>query len=60
MWEVAAGVIIGGGVLCLVWMGLSIEIVSNSERRESTGYGYLMALVGAAIGGWIIFFKVHF
>jgi len=60
MWEVAAGVIIGGGVLCLIWVGLSTEIFSLSERRETTGYGYLMALVGAAIGVWIIFFKTHF
>ena len=60
MWEVAAGIIIGGGVLGLIWAGLSAEIISRSERRDSTGYGYLIALVGAGIGAWVIFFKVHF
>jgi hypothetical protein len=60
MWEIAGGVIIGGGVLGIIWLGFGWETESLNHEKKFSGYGFLLSLVGAAIGAWIVLFKAHF
>jgi hypothetical protein len=53
MWDVAAGVIIGGGVLGLIAAGLA----AADKEQLAVGYGALLA--GLALAVWVVFFKAH-
>ena len=61
IWDVAAGVIIGGGALTLLFLGLIEAAKGNTVGySEAAAFGYLMAAAGIAVGAWVIFFKAHF
>ena len=60
VWDVAAGVIIGGAVLGLPVLGLALEGQAKREGNDNFGHGYLMAAVGLGLGIWVLFFKAHF
>ena len=53
MWDVAAGVIIGGGALGLIAAGFA----AVSKEEVAAGYGAVLA--GIALAVWAVFFKVH-
>ena len=53
MWAVAGGIIIGVGVLAVIYAGISVA------QREPDPFwgGWIVALVGIALAIWIVFFK---
>lgn len=60
-WNVAAGIIIGGGVLGLIWVGIDLAGYAGQKRDYSmAGIGWLISALSAAVAVWIVFFKAHF
>ena len=68
VWDVAAGIIIGGFVLGLFkWAGaadpeLADEVEKTGEREKlhiNMAIRAAIAAVGIALAVWIIFFKAH-
>jgi hypothetical protein len=60
IWNIAAGIIIGGGSLGLIVFGLTLAVASQRQRDENIrGFGLVGALAGVAAVAWIIFFKAH-
>jgi hypothetical protein len=61
IWNTAAGIIIGGGVLLLFWLGVGIAGGAYFYKdRKGEKVGLLINLVAIGIGAWIVFFKAHF
>ena len=61
VWTIAAGVIIAGGALGLVWAGLQAASEALRENEAvPVALGYGIALAGLAVCVWIVFFKAHF
>ena len=51
IWDVAAGVIIGGGALSLIVLGLrEVAIGAQQRDNEMMGLGGLFMVAGIAIG----------
>lgn len=68
IWDVAAGVIIGGIALKMIlavfdWKGVGDDVDRNSQRyregKEIMAFTSLISLVGVALAVWVIFFKAH-
>lgn len=57
MLTVAGGVIIGGGVLGLLWIGFSLAIqpVKPGEEETARALGLLM-MIGAVVAAYLIVF----
>lgn len=62
IWNTAAGIIIGGGVLVLIVGGLvGAERYNTDDGITAAGCGSLIvSLIGFAIAVWVVFFKAHF
>ncbi|HET7086032.1 MAG TPA: hypothetical protein VFI23_14740 [Rhizomicrobium sp.] len=60
VWDIAAGVVIGGATLGLVVLGVALEGEALKQGNRDFGYGWLMAAAGVGLGVWIVFFKAHF
>lgn len=60
VWDIAAGIVIGGATLGLVVLGVALEGEAHKQGHSDFGYGWGMAAVGVALGVWIVFFKAHF
>ena len=56
IWDVAAGVIIGGVALGLVWTGISVAGENYQPGDEHmASYGYLMVAIGLGIAAFTLF-----
>jgi hypothetical protein len=61
IWDIAAGIIIGGGAVGLVWSGISLTAEAAMKGDDSVGcWPLLLSLAGLALGGWVLFFKATF
>ena len=60
VWDVAAGVVIGGSVFALIWFGAGAQMEALKHNDKSFGFRWLMILAGIVLGVWIVFFKAHF
>lgn len=60
-WDVAAGVVIGGGALGLIYVGLQIAGTPQQPNDDPPPMllGYVMVLAGLAVAGAILF-KAHY
>ena len=59
VWDVAAGVIIGGLALGLVYMGVVIQAEAHLHGDERFDFGWIMALAGVGLSVWVLIFKAH-
>jgi hypothetical protein len=61
MWDVAAGVIIGGAVLAMVAQGIGFYTYSAKvgwpHQAGYKAFGALIVFVGLCAALWVIFFK---
>jgi hypothetical protein len=59
VWNVAAGIIIGGLALGLVYVGVAAQGEAYKHGNESFDGGWILALAGAGLSVWVVFFKAH-
>ena len=57
MWEIAAGVIIGGTALGMIALGLMLGAQMAADQNDSQWFGWWMAIAGVALSIWVVFFK---
>lgn len=55
VWDVAAGVIIGGLALGLILFGAAIQLHAIGQADERFYAGWWIILVGAAVAAWVLF-----
>jgi hypothetical protein len=60
IWDVAAGVVIGGSVFALIYFGAGAQMEALNYNDKNFGFGWLMVAAGIVLGIWIVFFKAHF
>jgi hypothetical protein len=61
IWDVAAGIIIGGGAVGLVWSGISLTAEAALKGDDSVGcWPLLLSVAGLALGVWVLIFKAHY
>jgi hypothetical protein len=61
IWNIAAGVIIGGCVLGLLGLGVREASVGSMQNEPGQiGLGFLMMAAGIGLGAWVLFFKAQF
>lgn len=61
VWDIAAGVIIGGGTLGLILLGVrEWALAAQHHDSEAMALGVSMIVVGIAVGAWVILWKAHF
>jgi hypothetical protein len=61
-WDVAAGIIIGGGVLAILIQSIGFFTYRSGMAafdQSVKAMGILVALVGLGLAVWIIFFKAN-
>lgn len=58
-WDVAAGVIIGGLTLGLIFFGGAVQLNAIGQGDERFEAGWIIALVGVGMAVWVLFFKAH-
>jgi hypothetical protein len=59
VWDIAAGMIIGGLAIGLIYMGVALQGEAYRHGDEGFAFGWIIALAGLGLSVWVLFFKAH-
>jgi len=63
IWDVAAGIIIGGGILGFLWLATVLLFcgsgVGGAFDRPAQVTGLLAMVFGLGLSAWVVFFKAN-
>lgn len=59
VWNIAAGIIIGGLALGLTVFGAMLQLHAAGQGNERFESGWYIFWIGAGLSTWVLFFKAH-